>query len=182
MMILQRLVLIFLILAVGTAAEASLVGDAISAELLRNGGNFDGPNLHIVGTGPEGNWFNQIEYDLDSATITVRSLFDFEDGRIWVDDMAFSFTSLDWLPTPGRITGATVVDAVGEGWDQIDDGDLSFSDNSLLIDVADIGSARVTIAPQSVTVRLITTHIPEPTTLILAGLAIVASVCCRRRQ
>ncbi len=90
----------------------------------------------------------------------------------WNTNLAFSFTDLDWLPTPGAIIGVSVISATGEGWSLIDDSDVSFTADSVLIDASEIAGDFQVAFDQSVTIELTTMHIPEPSTLafVVCGL------------
>ena len=165
------------------AAHASLIGDEISAELLLNGSTFDGPNVHTVGAGVEGNWFGQIAYDLATDTITVSSLQDAAQypNISWRSGLAFSFFDLDWLPTLDQIIGVSVLSATGAGWSLIDDSDLSFTANSVLIDASKIAFAQVAL-DQQVTIQLQTRHaVPLANTVALTSIGFLGLVWSRRR-
>jgi hypothetical protein len=166
------------LMLVSAQSSASLLGDTFSAELLELGSNLGGPNEHVVGAGPEGNWFSQIQYDLSASSITVNSISTLVDAE-WVGGLAFSFFDLDNFANPlSTITGVSVVGGSGGGWSLIDDTDVSFTANSVLIDASEIGGVSVAL-DQSVTVSLTfrdgsSAPVPAPATFALMGLGLAS--------
>lgn len=160
-------------------SQASIIGDTVTAEIFLFTTLLIESDDVIVGAGPDGNWQDVIEYDLDDNNLTVRSLMD--NGQQWGTGIIFSFTGLEWLPVPGKITNVTVTNATGIGWNLLDDSDVSFTASSILIDANKIGFNPV-LLDQSVTIEFTTSHIPEPTVLCLAFAAFCLAVGKRQLQ
>ncbi len=131
----------------------SLIGDDYIANALKDGGVIITNNdTALPGPDAIGNWVGEIGYDVEADTITVSSLIN---DTSWVEDLAFEFLDLDFLPADLQIIGAIVTNVAGVGWDQIDNSDVSFTANSVTIDASEIGGAARTL-DQTVTVQLLT--------------------------
>jgi len=134
-------------------AAPSLIGDDYIANVLVNGPVvLTNNDTALLGPDAIGNWEGSIGYDVEADTITVSSLLNLS---TWVDDLAFEFLDLDFLPAGVEIVGVSVINAAGAAWDQIDDSDVSFTANSVRIDASEIGGAAISL-DQTVTVQLIT--------------------------
>ncbi len=131
----------------------SLIGDAYIANVFVNG-SVVGTNNDTALLGPDaiGIWFGEIGYDVEASSITVSSLIN---TGVWISDLEFEFLDLDFLPAGVEIVGAFITNAAGTGWDQIDDSDVSFTANSIMIDASEVGGV-VTALDQTVTIQLIT--------------------------
>lgn len=118
------------------------------------------------------------DIDVGSSSIVVSSLsvseFSFNVGAIREDILSFS--NLSWGAQPGEIVGASLTfigDITG-----LDDGDLSFTANSL-----DINLNNIVFDPgASFRIDLDVDHLPEPGTIALFGLGLAGLGLARRRK
>ena len=142
-------------LLMANPAQASLIGDEITATAYEFGNPICGPVTEIVQEGPEvmGNWCQAIGYDIEASTIHVWTLTPPPHGAAWLPGLSFEFVDLDCLPDGGEIVAVNVTSATGEGWSNIDSSDLSFTAHSVTINASDI--AGVTVAnDQSVSIEI----------------------------
>ena len=119
----------------GAANAQSLIGDAYLANLFNDGDLFQGrSNVDRALLGPDavGNWLRLVGYDVEHDTIEVRMLTNTSAlaGRL------FEFSDLDLLGGDPRsqIIGAQVISSAGAAWGQIDDSDISFTHDTVVID------------------------------------------------
>ena len=131
----------------------SLIGDDYIARVDVGGSPASTVNdTALIGPDAIGNWFGQIGYDVEARSITVNSLLP-STGSSWAGNVAWTFSDLDFLPPGFKIVGVNVTNAAGAGWSSIDNSDLSFTDDSVTINAAEIGGA-FTALDQTVTVEL----------------------------
>ena len=137
------------------ALAPSLIGDDYIGRV--NVGTFmDQINADTALAGPDaiGDWFGQLAYNVESDTVTVNSIID-SGSSSWGFDITFEFYDLDFVPPGLQITDVNVINAAGARWDQLDDSDISFTADSIIIDAAEIVGAQVSL-DQTVTVQITT--------------------------
>ena len=112
-------------LAMGTVANATLIGDSIDARWQFN--TFDETTSFLVVPGSEGAWRPRVFIDIEASSIAVdyqEDLIGQTAGTIW------TFSSLDWVGTPGIITGFSV----STNWTGWQDSFVSFGTDLVRID------------------------------------------------
>ncbi len=137
-----------------TAPGPSLIGDDYIADLYAFGSLFASNNdTALVGPDADGTWSGaeSIPYDLEADTINVESAVTIGS---WASGVVFEFRDLDFDVPDMRIVGVNIVRATGAGWDQIDLSDISFTDNSVRIDAAEIAGITPAL-DQGITVQVI---------------------------
>jgi MYXO-CTERM domain-containing protein len=165
---------------ISSAANATLIGDTVTADILIGGGVVDSVTETVL-AGPEatGNWLSLMGYNIEESTITVSSLAE-APASTWNPDLSTAFSSLDFIGFPNReIIGVTVLSASGNGFSSITDGDLSWTSDSVAIDMAAIAGTSFRL-DQMITIQLLTRDVPSPGAAALLGLAGAASL--RRRR
>lgn len=158
------------------SANASLFGDTIIADILVDGGVVSS-NMETVLDGPEGtgNWLGLVGYDVQSDTISVFSLIE-DPAFSWNAGLSVNFSDLNFS-SGNTIIGAEIIAAGGNGMSDLTMADLSWTDDSLSIDLGALTGFDARLA-QTVTVRLLT--VPAPSALSLLGLGAVPMM--RRRR
>jgi len=158
------------------AANASLIGDTITAEILI-GGSAVATNIETVLDGPEGNgnWLGFVGYNVQSDTIQVFSAIE-DPTFTWSGGISVSFSDLNFS-TGETIIGAEIIDQGGNGMSDLTMADLSWTGDSLSINLDALNGFDARLA-QTVTVRLLT--VPTPGALSLLGLGALPMM--RRRR
>ncbi len=140
--------------AMAINAGPSLIGDDYIADLYINNSLFTSNNdTALVGPDADGTWSNaaSLPYDLEANTINVESSFS---SGSWTTGIQFEFRDLDFDVPGQKIVGVNILRATGNGWDQIDLSDISFTGNSVFIDASEIAGI-VPALDQGITVRVI---------------------------
>lgn len=156
------------LLAMGFAnsANAGLIGDTVTTELLHNGISF-GSSSAVVGPGSEGNFFFNQYFDYDDLSFNILSTSNFCGMNCAGELIELKLTSLDLggLTSVSFTTNLTGVSMVF-GTDFIT---FSWIDQTLpqgiYIDATFNGGA-----------------VPEPEMLTLLGLGLVAAFAARKRN
>jgi hypothetical protein len=167
------------------SANSSLIGEVVTARILENGAVID-EVTEVVLSGPEatGNWFGEISYDLEAASITISSLLSSPQNpnAFWRELLAFEFFGLESSELfHDSLIGARVSSATGAGWSLIDDSDLIFSGDSLLINAGKIGSAPVALDQRLLISLQVEHQVSAPATLALMGFALAVLAWLRPR-
>ena len=153
------------------SAQASLIGDTMTADLLLNGSPAVSVT-EVVLSGPEatGNWAGLFSYNLEASTSNIASLVT-NPSQFWNSGLDFEFTDLDWVDSPSSvIVGATVTASGGAGFTSITDADLSWTDHSVFIDAQAISGIAAN-QDQFITITLSKAEIPTPGACALLGMA-----------
>lgn len=177
------------------SANASLIGDSVDGTLGTTVGTvttqFASPA--VVGAGPEfagviTDVFDQvwdIVVDFGDSSFTVDITEQNRNGTGNVTGMLdLDFTDLDWVGVTGIITDVTLSDYTCNGTDfacnTFDGGPdvsvLGFGDHSVSV------SMNVKRDGEIYTFDITAEHVPEPTTLALAGLGLLGIACGSRRR
>jgi hypothetical protein len=143
-----------------TAPSNNFIGDDYIANYYYFGGLQQIRNdTALVGPDAIGNFQSIINYNIEpDNTLKINST---ATSGGWVQGQMWEFLNLD-VNGGGSIVDVIVIDATGNGWSNIDNSDISFTANSILVDAADI----VGITPalnQSVTLQIITSNDPACT-------------------
>lgn len=176
----STLVMGFGALSAQQSANAALLGDTINARaeftfspfdaapcnVLDNPGVVVGPGVELPQGLAQGACVGGAELDIDGVanTITLTGYFPpggYDLAEFWLED-------LDWVDTPGIITGVSLVSDLDQAFNQTTPTlDLSFTDDSIHISFVGAGGF-FAFAPDAQTVFEFTAEhdsVPEPLTL-----------------
>ncbi len=169
-----------LVLAAGSGS-ASMIGDTIDITFAE-ASSLDTTTL--VGVGPElvipGNPSStNFLIDVDSETITLEAENQaFQFGEFTGNDEFITFGDLDWIePGPGVITGVSFVLSDDNGSPPPVLG-VTFTDDSVTVQI-DGNAIWDNFAKAVITLEV--AHVPEPSTALLLGVALLGLGARRRR-
>ena len=170
-----------LILAAGTPAQATLIGDTVDF-------NFDVVGFGTIFTGSAVVTDPGVEFVVPANRGSSYSLDIFGDSFDIIIDLGraaavgasviFTLSDLDWVGTPGVITGVSLTGTNGNAANVTD---IFFTDDSIAVTFADFTPPPVV---QTYSFDIATSHVavPEPLTLALVGTGLLGLAALRRRQ
>ena len=153
------------------SASASLIGDTINARW-----QFGATDLNddfVVGPGIEGNPWLGIYLDISESAISIDVVDDGATGI--VETVVWTFSSLDWVGTPGVIVDVTP----STNWVDWSDDFVTFGENFVRVEF--LNDVSFDASNDFLFLDIEATHIPEPTAAVLAVAAIFFVVGRRRR-
>lgn len=154
--------LLFLICLLSVNAKASLIGDDVTLEVLRDGFPFLDPQTRPVGARVE---FQFVELFIDIGAETIDFVIDLPFPSSWNSDFDFVFSDLDWVGVSGEIVGLVVSPFQGAGT-------ATFTADSVMFSVPEGGSF---VPGNYASIELITRHAaPAPASLALLGVGLAA--------
>ncbi|MGK7885563.1 MAG: PEP-CTERM sorting domain-containing protein [Crocosphaera sp.] len=151
-------------------AQAALLGDEVNAELLFDGSSGFNQTATVIDPGVEFTAFSQLALDVKNDSFDLiydlSGLGGINNNTTWV------LSDLDWVDTPGIITGVTLT----SGDANVVTG-TSFTDNSITVDLSSY-----TIPPQNsietwsfdIETSKVSESVPEPGTIL--GLLTIAGL------
>lgn len=167
----MKKILLALSLALGIsgAANAGLVGDTVSADLLHNGSSYGAGFTSVVGAGPEGAIFGNQQINFSDFGVTVTSLGTFCGMSCAGETIELKLTSLDL----GGITGVSFSSTLNGV-------SMAFTSDSVTFSWLDQA-----LSPNQpyLTARFQTGGtVPEPGSLLLMGIAGLGLAMARKRK
>ena len=184
-----KILLLSMIASAALNANATLIGDTVTAQLSNPANNDASFNLNlgsaIVGTGVEFSgtntdvfgqiWDTLVDVDASSFTISWTERTRAGSGNIFDgnDFIRLTLSDLDWINGPGSITGVSLASAAVT----LDRNTaINFTSDSVIVDFSGLYHG------DSYTFDITTSHdVPEPTTLALMVLGLVGLGFRRRK-
>ena len=176
----NQFVVYFTLAVIGSSApvHADLIGDTVNFNYQTIGSFSANPTSAVVGGGVESTIaapgpFAIINIDLDANSITLTSTI----NNLFQPNDMLTISDLDWIGTPGEITGFVLTNNGVT--------DLVSSDITTMSDSVEVFTGGSHWDPgDNIVIDLQVTHIPEPPAFLFLGLVglIVGSVQRFRRR
>ncbi len=178
------------LLVLAAPAHATLIGDSVTVRIVvPNQGPFDQSSSTTVTADASdafeltdvqsGRTFGVDPFDAGLVVTLLNQGFVF--GNSSALATVIEFSDLQWQGTPGRVTGASIIEGFALNFGLLTD--ITFTDSSVRVALSRNGATSWNVG-EVLTINLETAHdLPEPASLALFGLGLLGlGVAVRRRE
>ena len=164
---------LFIFISLSSAAQASLIGDTVHVQHANSQRIID-LGTHLVTTNDENiSLFSTYQIDIGAESVS----FDFNVFGLIGEAATVTISDLDWIGTPGTVTGFTSIDTNLGGWS---DSRATFTNDSVIFEFAGL-----TLNPNlflNATIQTSHTVVPVPPAAWLFGSGLLGLIGIARRQ